>query len=58
MGCTWTDVRLVMEPLSHNWDGLQIYKPSLVATESGYDLYYAGVSTENVWKIGKTALIL
>lgn len=57
-GETWAATALILDPLSNAWDGLHIYRASMVRTATGYDIWYGGVSTANAWRIGRTSMVL
>jgi uncharacterized protein YjdB len=42
----------VLKPSENGWDDKHLYRSSFVNIDGVYYLYYTGVSSENVWKIG------
>jgi hypothetical protein len=48
----------LLSPSASGWDNGNIYRASPVFSAAGYDLFYGGVSSGDVWKIGRTTVTL
>jgi len=52
-----TSVLPILQKSSSGWDNSYIYRTSFIKTAMGFDMWYSGRNTSNVWGIGFTQLV-